>query len=283
MELSHLQLAAALDNISETIAKARNYFSDHAYSQDPFDLEASEWYLELAYTQLLLLSEALDLTLLRNDIGATLKEARASSLLDSEMDADSEPALTWAYHASRYRTAIQSIYLTETRQTVTKDLEAIIRGSTYAITDLKAFGSAPNCEEDVHRRIEALLSCIFPDLRHKPPIGKQIKNFVPDTGIPSISTLIEYKYLSDIKQVPTIAEEILADTRGYTSRDWKSFLYVVYETNRFKPEAHWRELFRECGISDNVSIIVLTGESANKAKVKRRSLSQSTKKKRRKT
>jgi hypothetical protein len=32
--------------------------------------------------------------------------------------------------------------------------------------------------------MEAILRCVFKDLKHKPPIGKAIKNFEPDTGLP---------------------------------------------------------------------------------------------------
>ena len=99
------------------------------------------------------------------------------------------------------------------------------------------FPIAPQNEKDVHLRIEAILKCIFPDMKRKPSLSKQIKNFEPDTGIPSLETLIEYKFLSRKIDVGGIADQLLADTRGYISKDWKRFLYVIYETNRFRTES----------------------------------------------
>jgi hypothetical protein len=102
-----------------------------------------------------------------------------------------------------------------------------------------------------------------PDTLHKPALTKPIKNFEPDTGIPSIKTIVEYKFLSDRSQVGPVADQILADTRGYTSDKWKAFLYVIYETERFKREAEWRQLLRACGNAESVSAIVLSGASVN--------------------
>jgi len=96
-------------------------------------------------------------------------------------------------------------------------------------------------------------------LKHKPSLTKPIKNFEPDTGLPSIKTLIEFKFISDDKAAKDIAEEILADTRGYYSKEWKQFLYVIYETHRIRPESEWNELLRQCGVDDNTNVIVLCG------------------------
>ncbi len=60
--------------------------------------------------------------------------------------------------------------------------------------------------------------------------------------------------------VSRVADELLADTRGYHSRDWDSFIYVIYETTRVKPEVEWKNLLRECGIDDRISVIVISGE-----------------------
>jgi len=257
MRISREQLAAALDGISEAIAKAENAFELFLNRGGEPDIE---WNLELAYVQLMVLSETLDLPLLREEIAATLRKARqGNGLASTDSTPDGDPYLKWGGPARQFRMALMTVYMTESAQTITKDLEGILRGATYAITDRDAFGDPPSNEEHVHRRIEALLRCIFPDLLHKPKLTKQIENFEPDTGIPSIGTLIEYKFLSAAIHAPRIADEILADTRGYASKEWRFFLYVIYETERFKREAEWRQLLRECAVSENTSVVVLTG------------------------
>jgi len=57
------------------------------------------------------------------------------------------------------------------------------------------------------------------------------------------------------------AEEILADTRGYTSNEWTNFIYVIYETKRIKPEGQWRQLLRDSGVDQNTEVIVISGEA----------------------
>jgi hypothetical protein len=256
--LSTQQLAVALDAISEDIEKADNSYDEHIHIGDEWTLGSAEWRLELAYSKLLVLCEALQLPMLRAEIAETIKTAKAD-LTASVRDPDGEFHLKWGGPARRFHQTLQSIFLTETSQTVTKDLEAIIRDSLYVIVDPEIYGTAPQNEADVHRRIQGIVRCVFPDLLNKPPLSKPIKNFEPDTGIPSIKTVIEYKFLSDRSQVGPVADEILADTRGYTSDKWNSFLYVIYETERFRPEVQWRQLLRECGNAENVSAIVLSG------------------------
>lgn len=132
----------------------------------------------------------------------------------------------------------------------------------YSITDTKCFQSAPSREEEVHVRVEAVLRCVFSDVRTKPPIAKPIKNFVPDTGIPSLSTLIEYKFISTNEEAKRVAEEVLADTRGYVSRDWNKFIYVMYETRRIRSEREWNDLLKSCGAAENTKAMVISGEPA---------------------
>jgi len=265
LEISHDQLAAALDAISEDIESASNHFDDIYHGGgDPYEAANAEWRIQLAYSKLLVLAELLKLPQLRADIYAAQNEA-ASDWTASARDPDGEPHLKSAFAARRFHRTLQSVYLTETSQTVTKDLEAIVRDSLYAITDERIYGQRPMNEADVHLRIQGILKCVFPDLLNKPPLSKPIKNFEPDTGIPSIRTIIEYKFISEAARVPVVADEILADTRGYISEKWRSFLYVIYETERFRAEADWRSLLRECGIGTNVSVLVLNGASVDKS------------------
>src|SRR5438477_234301 len=63
-------------------------------------------------------------------------------------------------------------------------------------------------------------------------------------------------------------QEEMADTRGYTSNDWKQFIYVIYETKRIKPEKQWDQLLRSSDVSDNTSIIVIHGEEPRRRRKK---------------
>ena len=141
-----------------------------------------------------------------------------------------------------------------------KDIISILRATLYSITDKSIFKNPPTSENEVHLRMEAVLKCVFPDLKHKPSINKPIKNFEPDTGLPSVRTLIEYKFVASQNDAKRITDEVLADTRGYFSREWEKFIYVIYEASRIKPESEWVQLLQECGVPSNTKIIVLPGE-----------------------
>jgi hypothetical protein len=218
--------------------------------------------LDTAFVHLLLLLEAIPLP----DAHRTLKKKyrKYRRLPHGLAESNSDPDGDWHLHClptlEKCVSGIEAMYGLSKRRRVSKELVEIIQATQYAITDSNCFPKPPASEEDVHRRIEAVLRCVFPDLRHKPPIPKPIKNFNPDTGLPSQRTLIEYKFLSKPEDVGRVADEILADTRGYVSSEWDAFFYVIYETQRIKPETEWNHLLEECDTARNTQAIVLCGE-----------------------
>ena len=187
--------------------------------------------------------------------------------IKAEVDEDGEPSSKVITRITCYMRALENLFPDYKKTTVTIELLQIIRDIHYIITDAAVFQRAPENENDVHIRIEAVLKCVFPDLKHKPVLTKQIKNFEPDTGIPSLQTLIEYKYLSRKSDIGLIADQLLTDTRGYASKDWTRFLYVIYETNRFRTEKDWNLFLREAEVPNNTTIVVLGGEPSSKKRV----------------
>src|SRR4030042_3252991 len=237
-----INIQTAIQNLNDKIIEADRYFDEWCITGDEY--REPSWLIEICFLQLLAIAEAIGLEELRKMIYTEYSEVKNSKngFLGSGKTPDGEAYSAVLSRIRRFLRALESFFPTEDRTKVTKDLLQIIRDIHYVITDKDLFRTTPSNENDVHLRIEGILKCVFPDLKHKPSLTKQIKNFEPDTGIPSIETLIEYKFLSRREDVPKIADEILADTRGYTSRDWKRFLYVIYEIGRFKPEKDWNQL-----------------------------------------
>jgi hypothetical protein len=257
-------IGSIIDDLRKSAATAQSEFADGVLGYGDSELNTpntAAWAIEVAFLKLLTATDILDLKSLKPLILEDIKVAKSTEdgFADEKMGPD-EPYPKWMGRFYQYLRAIETIGGAEIEHSVTKDLTEILRATEYPITDVKLFGSVPNSEDDVHRRIEGILRCVFPDLKHKPRITKQIKNFEPDTGLPGIQTLIEYKFIAKATDAPIIADQILADTRGYHSREWNSFVYVIYETNRFKPEREWNQMLRECGVPDNTSVIVLSGE-----------------------
>ena len=217
--------------------------------------------LHSAYMQLLILTEALGLSHAYDQIRKSYDGAisHKDGISASETDPDGDPYLLADFELRRFVTGIEAVYGLKSSHVVSKDVIEVLRATQYAITDRNCFLEPPSSEADVHHRVEAVLKCIFPDLRHMPPVPKSVKNFKPDTGLPSMRTLVEYKFIQVKADIDRVADEILADTRGYTSRDWDSCIFLIYETCRLKPEREWNDLLRECGTALNTQAIVICG------------------------
>jgi len=233
------------------------------YSKVPQVAEA----IEIAFLQLLALSETLGLKALGETILATYREAREVGLGKFEWFEDHSAWSLWSGPVQQFADAIEAVFGTKqpTAGAVFTDLLTLLKNTQNAITDKRCF-QPPKNEAEVHDRIEVILKCVYPDLLRKPPLSKPVVNFIPDSGIPSISTLIEYKFMSEEGQAGQIANEILADTRGYAESGWGRIVFVIYETKRFKTPHEWQQLLFSCGLKTNIQLIVLHGEEPNQGK-----------------
>ena len=159
-------------------------------------------------------------------------------------------------------TFIEAMYFPSDSKGTAQDVKTLIellRNAEHYVVHRRLFTWPPCSEADVHERLEELLACVFPDCRHKPALPKPIKSFVPDTGLPSLATFIDYKYIDSRGAVKRICDEILADIGGYQSPGVKHLVFVIYETNRFKRERDWQQLVDEAEPKTPVTAIVLKG------------------------
>jgi hypothetical protein len=264
-----IDIQQAIRNLRIRINQSDDQFDDWKNSGD--DWKEPSWLFESCFLQLQAIVEVLNLSGLYTIVRSEFESLKSGKhgLSASHLDPDGDPRSLAASRLRCFTHALLSLFPEEKPTTVTKDLLQIIRDIHYVITDKELFRTSPADEADVHKRIEGILKPVFPDLKHKPTLTKQIKNFEPDTGIPSLETLVEYKFLAAKEDAPRIADELLADTRGYTSSEWTRFLYVIYETHRFKTEKDWIQLLRESGVPENTSVVVLSGEPPRKKRTHR--------------
>lgn len=263
----HTNISAAVAAIENSLREASNSFLSACYS--PVDSTERheydglvEYYVERAFVELLVLLEHLGLNETYKQVSALYEAAKAKSFDESEMGPE-EPYLVWNEKIRMYLGAVSTAHgLSDGSKSDVRDLKAIIRRSVYSICDTSIFPYVPGKEAHVHDRIEAILKCHYADLKRKPPLAKPIKHFEPDTGIPSIKTLIEYKFVTTKVEAKRVADEILADSSAYRSPPWKNFLFVIYETTRVMSEDDWTALLRECDLGANYDAIVLSGDSS---------------------
>src|ERR1700730_7572613 len=183
-----------MNSIDEILASIRASVSEANAAVDSG--EDASWRVQVAFLKMRILLEAAGLPEALK--GFCQMEETASKEWDAmENDEYGEQGLVWVGRLYQYIYAMESAFGQAKVTTIRKDLIEILRATQYSIIDKHCFQNPPANEADVHARIEAVLRCVFPDLLHKPPISKQIKNFQPDTGLPAINTLIEYKFLAD--------------------------------------------------------------------------------------
>jgi len=260
-----INIPVALEGIRTLTGKASEYIDklmDEHNQPDQFERveleEKARYYTESSLIAAISLVESLGWKFGLRLLKETYTEAKTKSFLRPRYNGD----VAWDESLERVwqvTDCVERLYGVGGGD-VQRELVEILRATQYSVTDKNCFTAPPASESELHRRIEAVLKCVFPDLRSKPSIGKPIKNFEPDTGIPSLATVVEYKFISTDADAKRVADEVLADTRGYLSAEWKHFVYVIYETKRIRPESEWRQLLRDCDTSANTEIIVICGE-----------------------
>ena len=275
-------IEATVDSVYSLLAKAERsvgFLGRSEHSEDDYfvshDIVVP---LNDAYSELLTLTEAMGLTRLNKQIKKSYQKAeeQEGGISANGHDPDGEKYLLCSWEIRRFNSSLETVFGLKKAGTIHKDLVEILRATQYSIIDENCFESPPASEADVHHRIEAVLRCVFPNLDHQPPVSKAIKNFRPDTGIPSLKTLIEYKFIQTKQDAKRIADEILADTRGYQSKDWDRFVFLIYETKRLRKEAEWNRLLRQCNTGKNVEAIVICGETAPAKKKPKRKTKKTT-------
>ena len=261
-----LEPKSGITAIETSIREAERYCDKyHQEGADEGDLETFKYYVERSYVELLVLSDHLGLKSTYEMATEHFRHARVLGFHQTE-SYEGEVYPKWTRQVRMIADAIASSYgLAKTTEAEVSDIKSILKRSVYTICDPHLFPKAPNNETDVHMRLEGILKCYYPDLKSKPTLSKPIKNFEPDTGLPSAKTLIEYKFISCEAEAKRVVDEILADASGYRSRDWHSLLFVIYETRRVKSEEEWQNLLRACELREGFDAVVLSGISRSTA------------------
>ncbi|WOB06881.1 hypothetical protein [Piscinibacter gummiphilus] len=258
-----MQVKAAISSIEKCLREASNHFLSDSYGEPLTDDDeaVASYYIERAFIELLVLVEHLNLPSTYRRVESLLEQALKDGLTKSKMGSD-EPYLVWAEKLRMFVDGLSELHgLGETDASEMRDIKSILRRAVYMLCDTTLFADVPKKESEVHARIEGILKCHYQDLKSKPALSKPIKKFEPDSAIPSIKTLIEYKFITSKAEAKRVADEILADVSGYRSPDWRNLLFVIYETERVMHEDEWTALLQECGLGRNYDAIVLSGSA----------------------
>ncbi len=265
--LSHptVQLEQIVEKIYEYIREADRYGqgvlwptgNDEEYR---IDEELTTDNLISAWRCILTLLEVGDHRFLFQEAKRDYDECRKSPIAH-EMGLE-EPYLIWVGKAREYLGYLHAIYTPVDSKTISHQQASLIpllrRCENYVVSR-KLFAWRPCDETDIHTRIEELLGCYFLDLQPKPRIAKPVKGFEPDTVLPSIKSLIEYKFVNSSSDCKRVLDEILADIGGYQSTSSRLCVFVIYETDRFVREEEWRSAIEASKPAYPVEMVLLKG------------------------
>ena len=263
MKNDELKVVLLIEVTQECISKANTAFIRSVdFPRDTwnyYEMEA-EYYLEKAFIGVLVILERLELLKAYREVKKMYDTAQKDGLLKNEMGPE-DPFLMWGKQLNFYLESIASMSgLPSKNMYAVYDLISIIRRTAYYLSNEDVFDDPPQNERDVHNRIEEVLKCYYSDLKQEPVLTKPIKNFRPDTGIQSLRTLIEYKYITSKTEARRVSDEILTDTGGYKDQNWEHFIFVIYETKPIIGEDDWNRHLKECHGGRNVTVLVLSGE-----------------------
>src|ERR1022692_2600454 len=190
-------IAESLDAIRGSIHEAnkalieREQYKDAHQERGEHD-QLIEYYVERAFTQLLVLLETRNLEHSRNAVEHLQAEAKGKYAETFWAD---DMYLVWTEKLSIYIDALEAALGEGSGRTITKDLTEILRATQYAITDRACFPEPPGNEDDLHHRIEAVLRCLFPwGGTPKPSPPKAGKNFPPSPGAPPLGAFDKKKF-----------------------------------------------------------------------------------------
>lgn len=232
-------ISSELDAVMIAIRKASNEwesrgwpFGSSAKSPDG-DKEYIEYLVRVAYLTLLSFLDRNGFNRLSEYLISKWKNHENDLLASDVSDFVGEPFLRatstlWEV-VNSIRNLLPSKLLGESSPKII-DLEKILEAIPLAAHQLKW---ELKQEMDINRLAEALLLPLYPDLNSNPSLTLPESYRQPDSAIPSLKTLIEYKYIATKGDVSKTIDAMQADIRNYAQEPWKHLVFVVGQVKRF--------------------------------------------------
>lgn len=116
-----------------------------------------------------------------------------------------------------------------------------------------------NQEGDLDALAEGLLLPLYPDLNPNPSLTLPESYRMPDSAIPSLNILLEYKFITKKADVRKVIDEMQADIRNYAQEPWKHLLFVVGQNEPFTTKERVNETIqKEPSSFDSINLVLIT-------------------------
>ena len=142
------------------------------------------------------------------------------------------------------------------------DLERLLKSTGNILYNE---GFIPKSENDIQKRMYNFIKSHYPSTLRESSLPKPTKNYRVDFAIKSLSTCIEFKYVTSEKEARKILGGIYEDIHAYAGyKDWTNFIAVIYMTNNFFTEFQLNEELKMSDIPDNWNFLLTYGHGTRK-------------------
>ena len=218
------QIAIAIKHVDNEFEAEKNHHFDNA--------EQIEFFSEIAYLMLLAFVDRHNLIGLREYITTKWKnyENELSKSYYSEIGCDDFLYVTTNFLNPVVR-SLTNLYGKEPDDVIIDNVKFKIPELIQLLpnTATRLSLSITN-ENDLDKLIEAFLIPLYPNINSNPALILPEGYRQPDSSIPSLNLLIEYKFINKKTDLRNIIDEIQADIRNYAQEPWQ-YLYVVIGMN----------------------------------------------------
>jgi len=114
-------------------------------------------------------------------------------------------------------------------------------------------------EGDLDTLAEAILITVFPDLNSNPSLTIPVSSRHPDSAIPARHLLLEYKFISEKKDIRRVIDEMQADVRNYAQDPWRHLVFVVGQNEPYTTKEQLQATIgKEPTTFDSIVVVVVT-------------------------
>jgi hypothetical protein len=124
---------------------------------------------------------------------------------------------------------------------------------------IKDRGLVPRNESDVRNAILEVCNYSFIDAMREVGIPRILKHTKGDIGVPSLRTMIEFKFINSKSEMKSSLDGVYADMKGYKHNDWDTFYGVFYMTQPFYTQEDVEKEFEMVSADKTWTPIVVHG------------------------
>lgn len=130
-------------------------------------------------------------------------------------------------------------------------------------------GIVPTTEAELRNAILKVCKYSFTDAMKEVGIPRILKHTKGDIGIPSLRTMVEFKFINSETELKSSLDGVYADMKGYKHHDWDTFYGVLYMTDIFCTQEDVEREFELVSADKTWTPIVVHGPGGRTKRVKK--------------